>query len=106
MYLQFFSIRKSLRIAVYIGLVVTACTYIPSIAVAAFFGAPRPGETWDSMITNKRLLHESTYGVVQGAIAVITDIYIFFIPISVLRSLKLGRSKRIQLLSLFGTALM
>lgn len=45
MYLQFFGVHKKLRIAVYIGIFVTFSAYWTSVPVAAYYGAPHPGET-------------------------------------------------------------
>ncbi|KAM4066412.1 hypothetical protein HRG_000516 [Hirsutella rhossiliensis] len=105
MYLQFFSIHRPMRFAVYVGLFIAAGTYLTSVAIAAYFGAPRPGHTWESLFASELPLRESVYGVVQGSIAICMDIYIFILPLPILVKLKMSRSKRLQLISLFGTAL-
>jgi hypothetical protein len=106
MYLQFFGVHKKLRIAVYIGIFVTFGAYWTSVPVAAYYGAPHPGETWESLFLNERPIWEAYWGVSQGAIAIVLDIYIFLLPIPILWKLNTDRTRRIQLITLFGTALM
>lgn len=106
MYLQFFGIKKTMRIAVYLGLAVSFIAYWTSVPVAAYYGAPHVGEEWDDLLVNLRPANEAYWGVAQGVSAVVLDVYIFILPLPVLWHLHMDRSKRMQLLGLFGTALM
>ncbi|KAJ4385379.1 hypothetical protein N0V93_009806 [Gnomoniopsis smithogilvyi] len=105
MYLQFFGIKRPMRIAVYVGLAVTFAAYWTSIPIAAYYGAPHSGETWEELFVNLRPAKEAYWGFAQGVCAIVLDIYIFILPLPVLWRLHMDRAKRLQLLGVFGTAL-
>lgn len=106
MYLQFFGVKRPMRIAVYVGLALSFASYWTSVPIAAYYGAPHPGETWEELFVNLRPAKEAYWGVAQGVCAVVLDVYIFILPLPVLWRLHMDRAKRLQLLGLFGTALM
>ncbi|KAM0248269.1 hypothetical protein ACHAQJ_009510 [Trichoderma viride] len=106
LYLQLFGSIRSMRIAVYLGLVWTGLTYWPSIPLQIALTAPWPGETWDSLLTNGRPEKLIYWGTVQGTLAVVLDLYIFILPLPVLWKLNMSRKRRIGVCAIFFTASM
>jgi len=95
-----------MRVAVYIGLVLNFFIYWPSVPLEIAFAAPRPGQTWTTLLTSglpEKLIY---WGLVQGSLAVFIDLYIFVLPLPVLSKLHLSMRKRIGLCAIFLTALM
>ncbi|KAL7951824.1 hypothetical protein V8C42DRAFT_339731 [Trichoderma barbatum] len=106
LYLQIFSLHRTMRIAVYIVMVVLALTYWTSVPIEIAFAAPRPGETWTSLLTSGNPGKIIYFGPVQGSLAVIIDIAIFVLPLPVLWKLNMSLRRRLALCAVFFTALM
>jgi hypothetical protein len=106
LYLQIFSAHRTIRIIVYVGIVVTALTYWVSVPLEFAYGCPRPGSTWTDLLTNGMPGHIIYYPPVQGSLAVIIDIWIFVLPLPILWKLNMSRRRRIALCAVFFTALL
>lgn len=106
LYLQIFSAHRAVRIIVYVGIVVTALTYWTSVPIELAYGCPRPGSTWTDLLTNGMPGHIFYFVPVQGALAVIIDIWIFVLPLPILWRLNMSRRRRIALCAVFFTALL
>ncbi|KAI1363929.1 hypothetical protein F5Y08DRAFT_308441 [Xylaria arbuscula] len=106
MYHQFFSVDKTVRIAIYIGLISTFLVYFPSIPLSAYYDAPHIGETWEDVLTNGSPFKLIYWGVVQGSLSVVLDFYIFILPLPMLSKLQLRSNKKRQLVAIFATALL
>ncbi|CAH0024647.1 unnamed protein product [Clonostachys rhizophaga] len=103
---QIFSINRKMKVPIYGGLVFVVLVYGSNFIVGPLYSVPYAGETWDDMLINRRPAKLITVGLVQALFAVVIDLYIFFLPFPILKSLNLKTSKRIQLAFVFGTALM
>ncbi|KAJ4408212.1 hypothetical protein N0V82_009755 [Gnomoniopsis sp. IMI 355080] len=106
LYLQLFRINAQFRIAVYAGLVLTFVTYFPSVPLEAYYAAPHVGQTWSDLLVNgapEKLIY---WGMVQGSLAVVVDLYLFVLPLPVIMRLHLSTGKRLGLATVFATALM
>ncbi|VUC34989.1 unnamed protein product [Clonostachys rosea] len=103
---QIFSINRKMKVAIYGGLVFVVLVYGSNFIVGPLYSVPYAGETWDDMLINRRPAKLITVGLVQAVFAVVIDLYIFFLPFPILKSLNLKTRKRIQLAFVFGTALM
>ncbi|KAK9423295.1 hypothetical protein SUNI508_04189 [Seiridium unicorne] len=104
LYLQFFSVKKWVRPAVYVGLVFNFLTYAPLVASAIYYTTPRGGTTWAELAlstTPQRGLYMTT---VKAAMSVLLNLYILVIPLPILYRLHLAVSKRLQLIAVFATA--
>ncbi|KAH7304303.1 hypothetical protein B0I35DRAFT_454804 [Stachybotrys elegans] len=99
LYRQIFSTTRNMRIAINIGLVFTLLLYLPNIPLAAIFSAPRVGETWESMLTAGRSRRLIIWGIIQSALSIVLDIYIFIMPLPTIIHLNMPLSKRLQLLA-------
>ncbi|KAL7938507.1 hypothetical protein V8C35DRAFT_328564 [Trichoderma chlorosporum] len=106
LYLQIFSAYRTMRIVVYIVMVVLVLTYWTGVILEIAFAAPRPGETWISLLTSGNPGKLIYWGPVQGSLAVAIDIAIFIIPLPVLWKLNMSLRRRIALCAVFFTALM
>lgn len=105
LYRHLFGIKKSMRIAVYIGIAWAAITYLPNMAIAANWCAARYGQPWDfnvGMRCAEKL--PLKWLVASAAMSVALDIYIFVLPIPVVMGLKLSGRKRLGVLFIFTTA--
>ena len=72
LYRQLFAIERPVRIAVDIGLVITLLLYLSEIPLAAIFGAPRAGQSWDSFLLDLQQNSHSFAlgGFIQSVISV------------------------------------
>lgn len=104
LYLQLFSVQRSMRIAIYVGLVVVGLCYWAGIAVEAPFLAPHTGETWQDVVFNGRPQKSEVWGYIQGPLNVVIDLYTFVLPFPILAKLKLTRRRRIELCMVFSVA--
>ncbi|KAI1807095.1 hypothetical protein F4811DRAFT_560095 [Daldinia bambusicola] len=105
LFLQIFVVDKKMRIAIYGGLVFTVLAYWPNLILVPLFSTPRSGETWESLVTNPRVRKMTPVGTEQGSLAVLLDLYIFILPMPILASLNMNKTKRLHLIAIFGTAL-
>ncbi|KAJ4861648.1 hypothetical protein T069G_02602 [Trichoderma breve] len=106
LYLQIFSANRTIRITVYILMVVLTLTYWTNSILEIAFACPRPGETWIDLLTSGNPGKIIYFGPVQGSLAVVIDIAIFILPLPVLWKLNMPLRRRIALCAVFFTALM
>ncbi|PKX99263.1 uncharacterized protein P174DRAFT_416950 [Aspergillus novofumigatus IBT 16806] len=103
---QIFTIQKTMKYAIRFGLLFTFLLYWPGVGLESYYAAPHIGETWEDLLVNKRPEKLIYWGIVQGTLSVVLDIYIFILPLPLLSKLQLPRKKRWQLLIIFSTAMM
>ncbi|RHZ58925.1 uncharacterized protein CDV56_103076 [Aspergillus thermomutatus] len=103
---QIFTIQKAMKYAIRFGLLFTFVLYWPGVGLESYFAAPHVGESWDDLLVNRRPEHLIYWGVVQGTLSVVLDIYIFILPLPLLSKLQLPPKKRWQILAIFSTAMM
>ncbi|GIJ89099.1 hypothetical protein Asppvi_008028 [Aspergillus pseudoviridinutans] len=94
-----------MKYAIRFGLLFTFVLYWPGVGLESYFAAPHIGETWEDLLVNKRPERLIYWGIVQGSLSVVLDIYIFILPLPLLSKLQLPRKKRWQLLIIFSTAM-
>ena len=95
-----------MKIAVYIGLVVTFLACFPYIPLAIRYSSPQGGESWEDLLISDDPVKMVYWGIVQGSLAVALDIYIFVLPLPTLLTLQMSLKTRVQLVAVFATALM
>ncbi|KAL4943636.1 hypothetical protein BDV06DRAFT_234517 [Aspergillus oleicola] len=106
LYRQIFTLEKPMRYAIRFGLVFTFAMYWPHVALESYYCAPHVGQSWNDLLTNgmpERLIY---WGIVQGTLAVILDLYIFILPLPRLWKIQRPVWKRLQIMAVFSTALM
>lgn len=94
---------------VWVGVVFGVAIYVPFIPSAAVFDAPKLGQTWEQELEylastgDKSLIY---WGPIQGSCSVLLDLFIFIMPLPVLKKLQLPMERKLQLFALFATALL
>ncbi|KAI7775502.1 hypothetical protein LA080_006745 [Diaporthe eres] len=106
LYQQFFSVKKSMEIAIYIGLAATFLAYFPYIPLVIRYLSPLGRESWEDLIMADDRAKMIYWGIVSGSLAVVLDIYIFVLPLPTLATLHMSLKTRVQLIAVFATALM
>ena len=106
LYLSIFQVKQTMRLAIYFGIFLNFAIYWPNVAINSYYDAPHYGEQWDVATIAARGRIAIAFSIVQGVMAVVIDLYIFVLPIPVLLGLQLQRRKKIQVLAIFGTALL
>jgi hypothetical protein len=107
MYFEVFQVKPWMRVAIILGMVFTGLAYLPGVILDTIFCAARPGETWDPLAGAKikgRCGAMIYWGIVQGACAIVIDVYIFVLPIHPIIQLQLGLKRKIQILAVFMMA--
>ena len=80
--------------------------YWIGIPLGAIFCAPEAGKAWEISSIYKKYQRFTLFVVVQGVMAVVLDLYIFFLPIPIILTLKLSAKRRLLILGVFGTAML
>ncbi|KAI1160128.1 hypothetical protein F5B18DRAFT_541720 [Nemania serpens] len=116
---QVFNVSRTMHIAIWIGIAVSFALYGSSLGALSYFSSPHAGQTWDevatqAIITNLSPLYKGVapvviplyWGVVQGAIGTVFDIYIFILPLPILSRLNLSTKRKLQISALFFVAIL
>lgn len=109
LYFEIFHVKKSMKIAILVGMVFTGFVYWTSIIIVSIFCAAHIGETWDPLAgapESKRCVKTEYWGIVQGGCAILIDVYIFVVPIPAIIQLQLALRRKIQILGVFMMALL
>lgn len=103
LYLRIFTVNKAMRYSVWLGLAWCFCLYWFYLPVSAFYCSPRIGQAWSvySFADCEKL---SLPGVIQSALSIPLDLYIFILPIPIVLRLQMSLKRRISILGIFGTA--
>ncbi|RYP68176.1 hypothetical protein DL771_006826 [Monosporascus sp. 5C6A] len=108
LYRQLFAINRHMRMAIDAGLLITLLTYLSNIPMAAIYGAPRAGESWESLLLiigdDSRLL--GIGGIIQCVVGTFINFYIFFLSLPSLLRPHLPKKRVLGLASIFSTALL
>lgn len=100
LYLRLFSPNCRTRYLVYFGIMSTFAVYTFTPVYIGYMYIPRPGQSW--------LERASSYGgsarlIYFGIFGVVSDFYLFILPIQVIWQLQLPLRKRIAILVIFAT---
>ncbi|KAL5046071.1 hypothetical protein BDW71DRAFT_70257 [Aspergillus fruticulosus] len=106
LYRQIFTLEKPMKLAIRFGLVFTFVMYWPHVGLESYFCAPHAGEAWDELLTNGRPAKMIYWGIIQGTLAVLLDLYIFVLPLPRLWTLQRPLWKRLQIMAVFSTAML
>jgi hypothetical protein len=99
-----FNINGTKKNLIWIGIAVSFATYFTGIPVGAYFDAPSPGESWYAVMLSGKPNRAIYWGVVQSALGIVIDLFIFILPLPILYQLKMSRKKRISVAAVFSTA--
>lgn len=106
LFLTIFDIQPAMRLAIRIGFAAIICVYLPALPLAAYYNTPNPGQSWDDVMLSMKPADGIYWGIVQSALAILLDLYIFILPLPATARLQISRSKRHQLVLVFSTAFM
>lgn len=102
---QIFTIQKSMRIAIWVGLAFNFLIYFAGIAVATYYETPHAGEVWVDTLDGRTLI-PLPWWQAQSALCIVLDIYIFILPLPALLKLQLPTRNHIALIAVFSIALL
>lgn len=103
LYLRIFTANKKMRYSVWSGLAWCFGLYWSYVPISAVYCSPRIGQTWSIYtVTNcpKLLLP----ALIQSALSIPLDLYIFILPIPIVLRLQMSLKRRMSILGIFGTA--
>lgn len=109
LYLEIFNVSRRFRILVWTAFALNFCTYAPQIPVFAILCTPAPGQPWTLQVQVKcGQSHGVVWGLVQSSLSVITDLFLFLLPIPMVPRLQMPRARkpRIIIIIIFATAIL
>lgn len=106
LYYRFFAIDRWTKIAIHIGMGVTSCFYPAMVIVGMVLCIPEPKQSWESMKTRERCSRVQALAEIYGVFGLVSDLYIFILPLPVLRRLNMSSKKKIGVTATFLTGLM
>ena len=106
LYLQVFTINKKMSHGIWFGLAFNFVLYWINIPFESWNCAPRAGDPWGLETVGKTCANNIMFGLVQGVLSVVLDLYIFFLPIPIVLGLQMSLRNRLAILGVFGTAIL
>lgn len=106
LYYRLFSLDRWTKIAIYSGMVIDSCFYVATFIVQLVLCIPRTHESWTSMTCVERCSRGEGLGDVHGVFGLVSDLYIFILPLPVLYHLQMSLKKKIGVTATFLTGLM
>ncbi|KAJ2995732.1 hypothetical protein NUW58_g1189 [Xylaria curta] len=104
LYLRLFNIIQWLRWCCYFGIVFLFAAYWSLVPVSVVYNFPHGNEEWGLATTANSAPSQVAY-VTAGAISVVSDIYILFLPFPILHKLQLSSKRKIGLGIVFLAAI-
>lgn len=105
LFLRIFQVNKATKWAIYFGMAFTFALYWTNIGVESAFCAPKKGQSWaDPNLVGKSCARTEPFGITQGTLATVLDIYIFILPIPVVSRLQMSTQRKFSILIIFATA--
>ena len=106
LYYWLFSVNRRTMIAIYCGIFVNGLFYLGSCIVLIVLCIPRRNESWISLSYGTRCYKAEIMGDVQGIFGLLSDIYLFVLPLPVLARLQMSPQKKVGIITVFSTGLM
>lgn len=102
--LQIFDVNGRVRFAVWVGIAATFVTYFPGIPIEAYYQTPSQGQSWEDLMVSGKPNHAIYWGLVQSALGIILDFYMFILPLPTVLRLHMPFRRRVHLALVFSTA--
>ena len=80
--------------------------YWSAVPLLIYYTAAAMKQGWSLESVEKTYEIVAIYFIVQGALSVILDVYIFFLPMPIILGLHLSLKRRLSILGIFGTAIL
>lgn len=106
LYLRIFGLKKRVRYTIYFGLVFAFCLYWVNVPLSIYSCSPRLDEEWDIQDLGSRCNKSRLFGLFQGSLNVVLDLFIFILPIPVVMGLQMNARKRLAVLIVFLTGVL
>ena len=106
LYLQLFRPLKSIRLAIWVGAIVSTLFYTLVVVLAFIFTTPRPGENFATHLVSELEQKEIRLAIPQAGISVALDLYILILPIYSVWQLQLSRERKVGVSLVFLTGIM
>ena len=106
LYYRVFSLHHWTKIAIYIGIGVTFLFYFATGVANLVLCIPRRNESWTSTPYVERCYRAEVMGDVQGVFGLVSDLYIFVLPLPALYRLHMSFKKKMGITAVFLTGLM
>lgn len=106
LYHRLFAVSGKTRIAIYLGAGVNTIFYVTSAVVLLVYCTPRRGESYLSTKFASRCKSPTQLGLAQGAFGLISDLYIYILPLPVLWRLQMAFRKKLGVMAIFLTGSM
>ncbi|KAF6235751.1 hypothetical protein HO173_005946 [Letharia columbiana] len=105
LYHRLFALNRWTRIAIYFGVALNGLFYLASCITLVILCIPRQRENWASPTYAARCYRAEVTGVIQGIFGLLSDIYIFILPLPVLFRLQMSLKKKLGITAVFFTGL-
>ena len=106
LYYQVFSLDHWTKIAIYIGIIFTSLFYLATGVTNLVLCVPWRNESWTSTPYVERCYRAEVMGDIQGVFGLVSDLYIFVLPLPILYTLHMSFKKKIAVTAVFLTGLM
>lgn len=103
---RLFSPTQAFRYLVYIAIIWATLITLTSLIVAGALCAPWSGESFNSLMVVERCTHQATWAVVQGALDMLLDFYILYLPIPMVWKLHMEQRRKVGVIAIFMTGFM
>ena len=105
LYWRVFSIHSTMRWAIYVGCIYAFFLYWSNLVVTSVYCAPAVNEPW-TVAVGVKCKPASVFGVIQGTLNVVLDLYLLFLPIPVVMRLQMAPKKRVGIVAVFMTGIL
>ena len=106
LYYRVFSLDRWTKIAIYFGITIICLFYIGSSVANFILCSPRRHESWTSTSFVERCDRAAVQADIQGIFGLVSDLYIFILPLPALRRLRMSSKKKLAVTAVFLTGLM
>ncbi|KAL8698364.1 MAG: hypothetical protein Q9201_006621 [Fulgogasparrea decipioides] len=106
LYLEIFRPNRQLRYAIYFGMSFTTLFYTSTFIAFCILAVPRPGEGLIGTLLSDGVAQLIPLSIVQGAVNIATDFYIFLLPIPGVLQLQYSTKKKVGVCAIFMTGLL
>ncbi|KAI9158141.1 hypothetical protein HJFPF1_06131 [Paramyrothecium foliicola] len=105
---QLFTVSNPMRRAIQAGIVFAFAFYTTGLSLSSYYAAPHAGQTWDELMVKSinTTIFALKWGVAQGSVNVLFDIYIFVLPLPIIARLNLSLKKKMKIIALFLVGLL
>jgi multisubunit Na+/H+ antiporter MnhB subunit len=105
LYLRIFQVSRTLRFLIWVGVFVICSSYLVAIPLFTYYCTPQASEHWNLMLLEK-CKKNGVLALIQGVVGVVTDLYIFVLPLPTVLRLRLPRCKKIGVMIVFAAGLL